>query len=370
MVRFDFDPLNLKDPKAESVMTARDLMKDPMTTPYTAEMLAPSLREAEALADRLAKLPEVAQAITAASFVPADQEPKLAILGRSAAADRPDPDARRRRCRTAQRAEIVAAMADLRKALQPVVAREAATVGPRSAAAASRRGSRRAPRRAAPAIIPALQRDLMTGLEAAPRHAAPRHDSRAGDARELAAANCGTAGSPRTARARVEVFPRGDARDNEALRRFVASVRTVAPDVTGTPVTIQEAGRLISSAFREAGVIAVVAITLLLAIVLRRVRDVALVIAPLLLAALLTLAIMVVLGKPLNYANIIALPLLFGIGVAFDIYFVMNWRAGTDESPAVEHRARGRVQRADDNGGVRELWRCRPIRARPRWACC
>ena len=75
---------------------------------------------------------------------------------------------------------------------------------------------------------------------------------------------------------------------------------------------------------------------------LRRVRDVALVIAPLLLAALLTLAMMVVLGKPLNYANIIALPLLFGIGVAFDIYFVMNWRAGTDESPAVEHRPRGR----------------------------
>ena len=61
---------------------------------------------------------------------------------------------------------------------------------------------------------------------------------------------------------------------------------------------------------------------------LRRVRDVALVIAPLLLAAVLTLAVTVVLGKPLNYANIIALPLLFGIGVAFDIYFVMNWRAG------------------------------------------
>ena len=124
--------------------------------------------------------------------------------------------------------------------------------------------------------------------------------------------------------------------------------------MTGTPVTIQEAGRLISSAFLEAGVIAVVAITLLLAIVLRRVRDVALVIAPLLLAALLTLAITVVIGKPLNYANIIALPLLFGIGVAFDIYFVMNWRAGTDESPAVEHGARRRVQRADDDGGLRK----------------
>jgi len=105
-------------------------------------------------------------------------------------------------------------------------------------------------------------------------------------------------------------------------------VHSVAPDATGTPVTIQEAGKLISSAFVQAGIIGVAAITALLAIVLRRPREVALVVAPLLLAALLTLAVTVVIGMPLNYANIIALPLLLGIGVAFDIYFVMNWRAG------------------------------------------
>jgi hypothetical protein len=129
-------------------------------------------------------------------------------------------------------------------------------------------------------------------------------------------------------RARIEVFPKGDARDNAVLERFVAAIRTVAPNATGTPVTIQESGRLISHAFVEAGIIAVVAITLLLAAILRRVRDVALVFAPLLLAAILTLATTVLLKMPLNYANIIALPLLLGIGVAFDIYFVMNWRRG------------------------------------------
>jgi predicted RND superfamily exporter protein len=115
------------------------------------------------------------------------------------------------------------------------------------------------------------------------------------------------------------------------LERFVAAVHRLAPEATGTPVTIQEAGHLISSSFVEAGVIAVAAITLLLAVVLRRARDVALVIAPLLLAALLTLAITVLAGIKLNYANIIALPLLLGIGVAFDIYFVMNWRAGLSD---------------------------------------
>jgi predicted RND superfamily exporter protein len=80
-----------------------------------------------------------------------------------------------------------------------------------------------------------------------------------------------------------------------------------------------------------AGAIALVAIALLLLAVLRRVHDVLLVLAPLILAGLLTLGTSVVLGLPLNFANIIALPLLLGIGVAFDIYFVMRWRAGSSD---------------------------------------
>ena len=70
------------------------------------------------------------------------------------------------------------------------------------------------------------------------------------------------------------------------------------------------------------------AIALLLSIVLQRFRDVLLTLVPLLLAGLLTLAICVLIGMPLNFANIIALPLLLGVGVAFDIYFIMAWRAG------------------------------------------
>ena len=124
------------------------------------------------------------------------------------------------------------------------------------------------------------------------------------------------------------MFPKGDARDPDVLAAFVAAVHSVAPDATGTPVTIQEAGRsdqLVLCRGRDHrgrgdhGPARRV---------LRRPRDVALVFAPLLLAAILTLAVTVSPASPLNYANIIALPLLLGIGVAFDIYFVMNWRAG------------------------------------------
>jgi len=132
-------------------------------------------------------------------------------------------------------------------------------------------------------------------------------------------------------RALVEVYPKGDPRDNAVLQRFVDAVRAIAPNATGSPVTIQESARTVTRAFLTAGIIAIAAIALLLLIVLRRVRDTAVVLAPLLLAGLLTLATTVVFDLPLNYANIIALPLLLGIGVSFDIYFVMRWRAGSSE---------------------------------------
>jgi uncharacterized protein len=318
---FDFDPLNLKDPHSESVATARDLMQDPMTNPYTAEILAPSITQAAQLADRLAELPEVSQAVTAASFVPGDQDKKLAIIGDlqlllgptlTPTEVLPQPSD----------AETLKAIANCRDALRPV----AAVAGPQSPAALLAQALDTALARGA-AILPPLRDTLLPGLEhrlavlAVLLQAKPvTLDSLPPELRQSWIAADG--------RARVEVFPRGDARDHTNLERFVAAVRSVAPDATGTPVTIQEAGRLISSAFLQAGIIAIAAITILLAAVLRRLREVALVIAPLLLAAILALAVTVILGVPLNYANIIALPLLLGIGVAFDIYFVMNWRAG------------------------------------------
>ena len=129
-------------------------------------------------------------------------------------------------------------------------------------------------------------------------------------------------------RARVEVFPKGDANDNAALQRFTAAVRQVAPDATGTTVGIQESSRTIVKAFLQAGLWALLSITILLALALRRVADVLLTLAPLTLAGLVTLGTCVAIDLPLNFENIIALPLLFGIGVAFSIYFVMAWRSG------------------------------------------
>ena len=91
---------------------------------------------------------------------------------------------------------------------------------------------------------------------------------------------------------------------------------------------IQESGNAVVNAFIQAGAWALGSIALLLFLVLRRITDVLLTLVPLLVAGIVTLELTVVFGLPLNFANVIALPLLLGLGVAFKIYFIMAWRAG------------------------------------------
>lgn len=119
------------------------------------------------------------------------------------------------------------------------------------------------------------------------------------------------------------------------LARGIADIRRAgavgrAEDAGGSAVTIQATSDTITGSFESAALYTVIAITVLLGLLLRRVVDVLLVLMPLLLSALLTLLVVVWLPLHLNFANIIALPLLLGVGVSFNIYFVMNWRAGAD----------------------------------------
>jgi len=129
-------------------------------------------------------------------------------------------------------------------------------------------------------------------------------------------------------RARVEVAPKGDGNDNANLRRFASAVLAVEPEATGVPILIQESAKTVVRSFIQAGLLALGSITIILYIALRRVSDVLLTLVPLLLAAVVTLELCVLIGLPLNFANIIALPLLLGVGVAFKIYYVLAWREG------------------------------------------
>ncbi len=318
-IQFDSDPLHTKNPNTEAMRTLRDLMNDPITSPYDADIVAPDLATADKLAERLRRLPLAAQVLTLSSFVPADQPEKLAAI--------------------ADAADVLASTLSAPAPSAPVTAQEV-----RDAA----RGARAAIARVLDKLPPedplrAINNDL-AGFELAPDATVMA----ANDAlvrflpQELDRLRVALAAKPVTAadvppalqrdwmlpdgRARLQIVSK--AHDSRGLHAFAAEVLSVAPDAVGSAITIVGTAATVVDAFRTAALSALAAIAAILLLVLRRPLDVGLVMAALLLSALLTVLVVVLLPLPLNFANIIALPLLLGVGVSFNIYFVMNWRAG------------------------------------------
>ncbi|WP_158808832.1 MMPL family transporter [Beijerinckia sp. L45] len=321
---FDFNPLNLDNQKTEAISTLIDLMKDPETDTQTISVLEPNLQAADATADKLRQLPDVARVTTLTSLVPDDQDAKLALIAGAAKTLLPVMDPNNHIAAPSDADDI----ADLRK----VGAAFESTAGTTASKGAddSRHFAQLAQKLAdaAPAVRDRARAVLLP----------PVNQTLSGLRGSLAAEKITVASIPpalkdlyiaKDGQARVEAAPKGDANDNATMIRFADSIKSVAPHASGQPVSIQGAGQTVKRAFLEAGAIAIGLIFIILLIVLRRVGDVLLTLVPLLLAGVLTLEITVLIGMPLNFANIIALPLLLGLGVAFKIYFVMAWRAGT-----------------------------------------
>jgi hypothetical protein len=142
--------------------------------------------------------------------------------------------------------------------------------------------------------------------------------------------------------ARVQVFPRDDLNDPGALARFVAAVMAVAPEATGLPVNVVEFGRATARSLSVALGVAFAAIAALLLVLWRRPLDAALALVPLALAAAWTVASLRVLGLPFNFANVIVLPLLLGIGVDSGIHLVSRARRPLD-GPSLAATTTGRA---------------------------
>ena len=317
-LRFDSDPLHTKDPTTEAMRTLADLATNPLTSPYSADVLRPDLASAAALAAAAARLPTVAHAVTLSSFVPEDQAAKLVLLQDAASVLGPTLAAR------SAPAPVTAGV--LRLAAQTTLA-QLARVAPRLPAGHPLLpivGDLRALAAAPDAVLLAMDRALVRFL---PDQLTRLRAGLGAGLVTAADVPADIAEEWRTAdgRVRVQITARSG---QDGLRPFVDDVLRVAPDAGGSAVTIVATADTIIEAFTRAALGAVAAITVLLAWALRRVRDVALVLAPLMLSALMTALVAVLLPLPLNFANIIALPLLLGVGVSFNIYFVMNWRRG------------------------------------------
>jgi len=321
-VHFDFNPIHLRSSKVESVSTLTDLMHDPDRSPNTLEVIRPSLAAADQLAAIFRNDPTVHAAHTLSNFIPTEQPEKIALIADAAnlvdltlnplEISPPPSDA-----------EIIDSLHRAAAKLRQVSTDDAALRADFARLATGfdtlATGGAAARARAEQLLLPGF----MTTLEQIRNWLHPQPVSIETLPREIVRQWLTSDG-----RARVSVLPRGDSNDDAVLRRFVAAGLRIAPDATGTAMYLRAYGQAVVNAFIEAGVLSFVVICGLLLIALRRLRDVAITMAPIVLTGLLTLGTCVLISQPLNFANIIALPLLFGIGVAFHIYFVMSWRSG------------------------------------------
>jgi uncharacterized protein len=320
-IGFDADPLHTKNPNTEAMQTLYDLGDSPLTNPFTIDILAPNPSEAAALAEKLRKLPLVSDVLSINSFVPKDQETKLALIADAATLIGPSLLARDP-TQPPKAEEIRRAAKNAHEKIAPALVKLPpdhvldAISGDLDKLAAAPDPVVSAADRALTRFLPAQLEQLRTSLEAGP---VTLQTISPDLARDWVLPD---------GRARVQVLPKAEARNTKGLAEFVAAVTAVAPEAGGPAVTIEATSATIVGAFRSAAIGALISIAIILYIALRRLLDMSLVLAPLLLSSLMTVVVIVLAGLMLNYANIIALPLLLGVGVSFNIYFVMNWRAG------------------------------------------
>jgi hopanoid biosynthesis associated RND transporter like protein HpnN len=322
-MKFDFNPMNLRNSKAESIATFLDLRKDPNTGANAINVMTNSDADAKKIAGRLEKLPEVLSVRWLESFVPEDQPAKLRLIAQGAKVLNPalNPDS------------IDPAPTDTENvdALKGSVEslRRTAGDGKGPGAVASRRladalsklaESNQATRDKAQAIfvtpLKLVLDQLKKSLQAQPVSL------------KTLPADLVSSWKTKDGLQRVEALPRGDPNDNDTLRKFASAVLAAEPTAIGGPVSILKSGDTVVKAFIHAGIWALVVISVLLWLALRRVTDVLLTLVPLLVAGAVTMEICVLIELPLNFANIVALPLMLGIGVAFKIYYVTAWRSG------------------------------------------
>ena len=335
-VAFDPNPLNVRDPSAESVRTFRELLAESRSSPWSLDVLAESEAAAAQLVEELEARDAVAEARSVHDYVPAEQDEKLALLADASFFLGPKAKPPREVLGSEATLASLRALSETLRgsagngddgAAAPRLPARFERASARAAASLDRwLGARGGPGTAASEIL-AIEADLLGSL--------PRTLERL--ERMLSARRIGVDSLPDAlrermlspeGRLRVRVFPSEELDRADQLGRFVDEVREVAPLASGPAIDIVDASRAVVTAFQQAMVAASLAIAAMLVLLWRRLGDVALVLAVLALATVLTGSATVWLGIPFNFANVIVLPLILGIGVDSGIHLVHRARLG------------------------------------------
>jgi predicted exporter len=314
-LHYDHNLLNLQARGLDSVRWEHRLIERAAGATWDAMSIAHSREEALAVKERYEALPEVGKVVEIASLVPAEQDRKLPVIR-----------AIHEKLRTLPETDAVP------------IASSPASVSRALARVASLGGTDHALPAAASRLNTALARspDATDGLRQFDRRLS---SDLAAELRQLRAvsrpAPVALDDVPVELRERyrgsggeylVRAFARESLWDYAALQRFTVAASTVDPESTGKSFRTLEGLRQMRVGFETAALYALAAIILVLLIDLRRLSDLALGLFPLGVGVILTLGVMGACGVPLNPANMIALPLIVGVGVDNGVHVIHDYR--------------------------------------------
>ena len=333
-VKTDFNPIDLRDPGTESVIAFKKLMEDEETTPLTLDVLAKDGNSAKTLQQKLSTLASVGKTISLFDLQPTDQDEKLFLIEDLGLMLGPqvqhfpqlktdvDPapgithlvETIDKLLPQKTNVQDRASLTRLKKELQEILVQLDEGQQPSRAIFIEKIQT------ALLSTLPQVMKELSASLEARKISL----DDLPSDIRNRWLSKDGLY--------RVQIFPKKDLNDLTNLKEFITEVQSVAPETTGLPIIYWESMKVVVDAFQEAIVIALVAITLVLLAIRRSVIDTILIMATLILAGLFTMASAVLTHTPINFANIIALPLLLGLGVDNGIHMLARLRHSLSDS--------------------------------------
>ena len=335
---FDYNLLHLQANDAESVVWERRIIESQSRSSFAGLDSAASLPELEQKHTAFKRLSTVSSVDSALLFVPDDQPEKLKIvrdIGPLVAPLRlgPVPWLSVRR--------LTDALERLEHRVE-VASTEAGRDGPSSplgelrAQLADVRGALRT---ADPVETQArlelyqthLARDFGEKLRLLQKNLEPRLMTLAEVPTELRRKFVGASG-----RLLIRINPKVDVWDREGSTRFVEELRSVATDVTGTPVISYESIRRMEDAYRRGTLYALVLVSLISGAMIRRLRETALALTPLVLGPLWALGIMNLFGFQLNLANVWGVPLIIGASAEYGLNIVTRvMEAGAYGGPSL-----------------------------------
>jgi hopanoid biosynthesis associated RND transporter like protein HpnN len=337
-VRFDYNMLNLQADGTESVVWEKRILAAGRSG-FTALATATSMEELRRKQEAFEGLPSVSRVDSVLRLIPSDQVEKIEVIREFA------PLAAALRVGQPGAIDVVAlraALTTLRRRLDIAIAeaREGATKVELTASRAEldrlastlSEADSRALRERLAAFQLRVAEDFASAFDRLQRGLAPRAFTVRDLSPELSRRFVGASG-----RLLMRVHPRGDPWDRDGAERFVADLRSVDPDVTGSPVIRYEATRRMEAAYYQGTIYALVLVTLIGGATLRKVRDTALALVPLMLGLTWTLGLMAIGDLHFNLANVFGLPIMIGAAAEYGFNIVLRHRemAGSHEPLAM-----------------------------------